>query len=56
MFDDSSRGNPGQEGFEGLFKDCHGEGIWGFKGFVGIIGNLKVKLLAIMFGLKLAWQ
>ena len=54
--DDSFRGNPGPASFEGLFRDCHGEWMWGFEGFVGVIGNLEVKLLAIRCGLKLAWQ
>lgn len=54
--DGSSIGNPGRSGFGGLLRDAHGQWLGGFSGFCGITNNTKAELLAIDYGLKMAWE
>lgn len=51
--DGSSFGNPGRSGFGGLIRNDRGEWL---AGFCGISTNLHAELLAIVFGLNLAWN
>ena len=46
--DGSSLGNPGAAGFGGMIRDEGGVWVWA--------DNLCVELLALRFGLQLAWQ
>lgn len=53
--DGSSLGNPGSSGYGGLIRSTTGEWIMGFSGFCGITTNLNAELLAIAYGLHIAW-
>lgn len=54
--DGSSLGNPRRAGFGGLFRNPDGGWISGFSGFIGHSEVLKVELLGIYHGLRLAWE
>lgn len=54
--DGSSLGNPGPAGFGGLLRNPDGGWILGFSGHIGHSVILKAELLAILNGLKLAWE
>ena len=53
--DRSSKGNPSLAGFGGLIKADDEKWIIGYHGFIGYVGNLLTKLLAMCHGLRLAW-
>ncbi|KAJ1430717.1 Ribonuclease H domain [Sesbania bispinosa] len=54
--DGSSHGNPGPSGFGGLLRDHLGNWLKGFYGHMVFSEILQAELLAIRFGLLLAWE
>lgn len=54
--DGSSIGNPGKSGFGGLIRNMLGEWLCGYSGFCGVTSCLNAELLAIFYGLSLAWS
>ena len=54
--DGSSLGNPGVAGFGGLIRAEGGVWVLGFSNYIPWADNLCVELLALRFGLQLAWQ
>ncbi|KAF7824839.1 ribonuclease H [Senna tora] len=54
--DGSSLGNPGKAGIGGLIRDSDGEWIIGFTASIGFNKILYAELLAIKYGLELAWE
>ena len=54
--DGSLRGNLGLVGFGGLIWGDDGHWIVGFYGFIGVVGSLLPKLLAVCHELRLAWD
>lgn len=54
--DGSSYGNPGRAGFGGLMRDHNGKWLIGFSGHVDFADSLEVELLAILHGLRIAWD
>ncbi|KAJ1383403.1 Ribonuclease H-like superfamily [Sesbania bispinosa] len=53
--DDSVIINPRIGGFGGLIRDCHGDWHCGFHGHVNHCDNIKDELLALLYGLQLAF-
>ncbi|RZB66288.1 hypothetical protein D0Y65_042072 [Glycine soja] len=54
--DGSCQGNPCNAGFGGLLRDAMGTWIHGFYGDIGQTDITKEELLAILNGLKIAWE
>ncbi|CAJ2652542.1 unnamed protein product [Trifolium pratense] len=54
--DGSSLGNPGISGFGGLIRNRDGVWVHGFVGNIGFSNILHAELLAIYYGLVLAWD
>nr|KYP69613.1 Putative ribonuclease H protein At1g65750 family [Cajanus cajan] len=54
--DGSALGSPGPAGYGGLCRDNFGLCLMGFYKDVGVADNLKVELLVILHGMKLAWR
>lgn len=54
--DGSNLGNPGRAGFGGIIRNWDGSWITGFAEFIGIYDILHVELLAVLHGLRLAWD
>lgn len=53
---ESSFGNPRCTNFGGLIRNNNGSWLVGLFGYVGVESNFLLKLLAIKFGLQLAWD
>ncbi|KAH1222053.1 putative ribonuclease H protein [Glycine max] len=54
--DGTSIGNPVNAGFGGINGDQHGNWITGYSGSCGYTTSLNAELLAIYFGMNLAWN
>lgn len=54
--DGASRGNPGNAGSGGLFRDHRGMLIIGYATFIGVATSVYAEANAILFGLKLAQE
>jgi hypothetical protein len=54
--DGSSNGNPGISGFGGLIRNSFGAWVQGFVGNIGFSNILHVELLAVYYGLAMAWE
>lgn len=54
--DGSCQGNPCNAGFGGLLRDAMGTWIHGLYGDIGQTDITKEELLAILNGLKIAWE
>ena len=54
--DGASRGNPGHAGGGGVFRDYHGKWIGGFSCNLNWCSSMKAELLALLKGLRLAWE
>ncbi|KAK7259161.1 hypothetical protein RIF29_24760 [Crotalaria pallida] len=54
--DDSSMGNPGRAGYGGLLRDINGSWLCGFAGQYGVSNNIHMEILAIFYGLEVAWN
>ncbi|PNX89138.1 ribonuclease H, partial [Trifolium pratense] len=52
--DGSSFNNPGRSGFGSILRECNGNWLLGFSGFIGISTSLCAELHAILNGLKIA--
>lgn len=52
--DESSLGDPGVLGFDGILQDKFGNWITGFMGYCGFTINMTTKLFGILNGLKIA--
>ena len=54
--DGASRGNPRYAGGGGVFRDYHGKWIGGFSCNLNWCSSMKAELLALLKGLRLAWE
>src|SRR3954462_1387178 len=52
--DGASKGNPGDAGIGGLFRNSNGDFIIGFASYLGTTTSIMVEAKAIYFGLHLA--
>ena len=53
--DGCSKGNPGRAGIRGLLRGDNSQWLVGFIGYIGVSDNLLPELMAIRYGLLLAW-
>jgi len=54
--DGSSLGNLGSSGFGGVLRHSDGSWLYGFAGHIGISSILHAELLALYYGLRVAWE
>ncbi|KAK7405879.1 hypothetical protein VNO78_07491 [Psophocarpus tetragonolobus] len=54
--DGSLQGDPKQDGFGGLVRDCTGNFLFGFYGRATHVDNLYAKVIGLLQGLQLCWQ
>ena len=52
--DSAAKGNPGEAGGGGVFRNARGDWVLGFCCYLGVCSSLRPELRALLYGLRIA--